>query len=204
MVTLFFEMLQPINLVPTILLLLAAAYWVLVFIGVVADDWFDIDFDGAEGSTPWMGAFKFLHFGDVPAMIVVSLFIVFFWASTIISNHYFNPTLSVWVVAFLLIPNIVVSILVTKGLLFPTVKLFAKLSPPQSHDKANFVGRLAVVNTSEISEEFGQIAIQHDGPPIVFNARCFGSRPRKGDVVEIVEYQPVTDTFVVRLSKRMG
>ncbi len=201
---LFVEVFRPVNLAPTILLLLIVVYWLLVIIGAVSDELFDVDVDGDVLSSPWHGAFKFLHVGDVPVMVVVSFFVLFLWASTVISNHYFNPAFSGWVVVYLLVPNIIVSILVTKALLFPAVKLFNKLSPPQSHDKANFVGRLAVVNTSEIREDFGQIALPHDGPPIVFHARCFGSRPRKGDVVEIVEYQPVTDTFVVRLSKRMG
>jgi hypothetical protein len=204
MINLIFEMFQPVNLVPTMLLLVVLAYWLLAIIGVLGGDLFDIDLDGSDAGDGWAAGFKFLHLGDVPIMLVVSLFVLFFWATTIMSNHYFNPNLSGWVVVYFLIPNLIASLLVTKLILFPTVTIFKKLSPAQSHDKAHFVGRLAVVQTSEITDEFGQISIQQDGPPLVFNARSYGHRPIKGEVVEITEYEPVKDLFVVRIPKPVG
>lgn len=192
---------NPVNLLPTILVLLVLTYWLMVIIGVVGEGIADIDFEVPDGDPgPWLGAAKFLYLGDIPIMIVVSLFVCFFWATSVISNYYFNPDLSFWVVLYCLIPNVLVSVIITKLILFPLVPWIRQLSQAEPQ-QIEFVGKRATVSTLEVNNEFGQIAVEHHGPPIVLNARCYGAIPRQGDVVEIVEYDPVNETYVIRLSK---
>lgn len=195
---------SPVNLVPTLLLLVVLIYWSLVIVGVLSESIgdFDLDLPDAEPGPLW-GAVKFLHLGDVPVMVVASLFVVFFWATSMISNYYFNPDLRVWVVLYCLIPNVLISLLITKAILFPLVPWLRRIVREDTI-RTDYVGRQAVVHSLEINNEFGQIALEHDGPAIVLNARSFGAIPRHGDVVDIVEYNAVNDTYVVRLSKHMG
>lgn len=195
---------SPVNLVPTLLLLLVLLYWLLVIVGVVSEGITDFDLELPDADAgPWLGAAKFLYLGDVPIMIVVSLFVLFFWATTVVSNYFFNPNLSFLVVAYCLLPNLLASVIITKLILFPLVPWIRKFSREELQH-SDFVGRQAVVHSLEVNHEFGQIAIEHDGPPIVLNARCYGSVPRHGDLVEIVEHQSVNDTYIIRLSKKMG
>lgn len=208
MLELLFEIFRPVNLLPTILLIMVLAYWLLAITGLVGDGIFDADadvsVDGVEGAGHALGGFgKFLHVGDVPVMVIASLLVVFFWASSVITNHYFNPDMRLGVVAVMLVPNIIVSLLITKLALVPIVPIMRKVNPVDSV-AADLVGRLAVVQTLELNDRFGQITIEHDGPPIILEARCRGAILRKGDVVEIVEVQPGGSVCLVRLPKERG
>jgi hypothetical protein len=63
------------------------------------------------------------------------------------------------------------------------------------------VGKLATVATSEVTETFGQVVIEQQGPPIVLNARAAPlDRFTRGQVVQILSHDSQTNTYLIAAS----
>ncbi len=209
------ECVMPVNLPMTVLLGLVLAYWLLIIVGVLGMDAFDLDLDlnadvdldvdagvdtDVHGSL-FAGALKFLHLGDVPVMIVVSIFVFAMWFFTVVSNHYLNADARWGISVLWMVPNLIVSLLLTKVILLPLVSVFKHVETPPVNFE-NMIGLKGVVKTSQVTEKFGQVEIRIDGPPLVINARTTGKRNlAKGDLAKIVAYNKGSDTFTVELSK---
>ncbi len=209
------ECIAPVNLPATILLGLVMLYWVMVILGVLGMDAFDLDldadldvdvdidgFDGDfEGGSMFGDALKFLYLGDVPVMIVASFFAVTMWVVTILSNHYLNPEYSWMVLGLWIIPNIILSLILTKAALMPIATLFRNNDPEQVLGE-RLIGSIGLVKTSVVNQGFGQIEINQDGPPIVVNVTApAGKELAKGDAARIVGYDKLKGTYIVELSK---
>lgn len=206
------ECIQPVNLPVTILLGLVLMYWLMVIIGVFGMDVIDLDLDGdfdIEGGIDTnvdTGSvvgdfFRFMHMGDVPVMIVVSFFVVSMWIVTIITNHYFNTDFSWLITGFLIVPNLIVSLVATKIVVMPFATMFQHENDIEL-DRQDMIGRIGVVKTSEITHLFGQIEVAHDGPPVVLNARTGPDENlAQGDAAKIISYNAANDTYLVQLSK---
>ena len=207
------ELISPANLAVTVLMGLVLCYWLMVICGVLGMDVFDLELDAdadldldggvdadADGSI-FSDALHFMHLGDVPVMIVASIFVFVFWMLTITMNHYLNQDATIAVSFLWMAPNIVLSLLATKIVLMPLVTVFKhRESKAVTHE--NLIGLAGVVKTSEVNEQFGQIEIRIDGPPIVVNVRTqAGHHLAKGDLAKIVSYNNSNDTFTVELSK---
>ncbi len=199
------------NLFATILLCLMLAYWLFVIFGVLGLETFDLDVDaeievggvdtGAEASFDFGDILRFFHLGEVPVMIFVSFFSVFFWIATITTNHYLNDELNFVVMFWYIGPCSLAALFLTKLVIMPMVPLFRTGgSPAKSREK--LIGEKAVVSTKELNDKFGQIKIHQDGPPIVLNARVEnGHELMKGDVVEIIRHVAEGDLYIVKLTK---
>ncbi len=206
------ECIQPVNLPVTILLGLVLMYWLMVIIGLFGMDVIDLDLDGdfdIEGGIDTnvdTGSvigdfFRFMHMGDVPVMIVVSFFVVSMWIVTIITNHYFNADFSWLITGFLIVPNLIVSLVATKIVVMPFATMFQHENDIEL-DRQDMIGRIGVVKTSEITHLFGQIEVAHDGPPVVLNARTgTDENLAQGDAAKIISYNAADDTYLVQLSK---
>ncbi len=208
------ELISLANMPVTILMGMVVLYWLMVILGVLGMDAIDLDLDldadlGIDGDFGIDGdaggvfgeALAFMHLGDVPVMIVGSLVIFFMWLLTVASNFLVNTDHSVWLSVGLIIPNIVISLMVSKALIWPFLHMF-KSDPSQVDTRENMIGVSGIVKTTEITETFGQVEIQIDGPAIVINARTIpGERLAKGDCAKIVAYNSANDTFTVSLSK---
>ena len=204
---------MPVNLPASFLLGLVLLYWLMVILGVLGMDAFDLDLDADldfdveadvdghfEGSV-FGKVLDFFHLGDVPIMIAVSFFVLNMWIITIVSNHYFNPELSWMVLGMWVVPNVVVSLMITKLILLPLATIFRN-SESQQKLREEMIGQVGVVKTSEVNEGFGQIEIQQDGPPIVLNViAATGRRLGRGDAARIVSYDANKDRYIVELSK---
>jgi len=212
MIEFFNECILPVNLPVTILLGLVLAYWLMVIVGVFGMDMIDFDLDGDFGLEGGIEAdvdagslvgdfFRFMHMGDVPVMIVVSFFVVSMWIVTIITNHYFNTDFSWLITGFLIIPNLIVSLLATKLVVMPFATMFRHENDIEL-DRQEMIGRVGLVTTSEITDVFGQIEVAHDGPPVALNARTTPGQPlAQGDAAKIISYNAANDTYLVQLSK---
>ncbi|MEZ6096764.1 MAG: DUF1449 family protein [Pirellulaceae bacterium] len=205
------EIIHPVNLPATLLLGLILLYWFMVIFGAIGVEAFDFDFDiggdvdgdfdvDATGHGPLVTILEFFHLGDVPVTVFASVFALCFWVITVMTNHYVNSELNWLITGYLFVPCLVTSLLLTKLLIFPAVPFFRSLESP-IEEKNQLVGRLALVATSELSDEFGQVEIHQDGPSIILNARCHGAKLTKGDVVELIDYDSNKNTYLVRLSK---
>lgn len=194
------------NLPFTLALLLVLGYWALAIVGGIGLDVLNLDSAGdlegeSLGMTGWgKGIANFFYLGDIPVVIVGSLFVFLIWAVNLIGNHYLNAEHSFRVVAAAFIPNLILSLVLTKGLLIPIRKLFPEERIGINRDE--YFHQVGLVITSEVSDQFGQIEIPQDGPPIVFNVRCRAeTRLKKGDAAKIIGYRKSDDTFLVELAK---
>ena len=206
------EIISTVNLPFTILMGLVLLYWLLVIVGVLGMEAFDFDLDidadmdldaGLEAGPG--GAFgealAFMHLGEVPIMIVGSILIFFMWICSVLSNYYVNTEHNVLFSFLFLIPNIGISLLMTKAIIWPFM-LGNRDQEELVKTREDMIGVRGVVKTSEITESFGQVEIENDGPAIVINARSRkGERLVKGDCAKIEAYNSANDTFTVSLSK---
>jgi hypothetical protein len=195
-----------VNLPFTLALLLVLGYWGLAIVGGIGLDFLNLDSAGEiDGESLGItglakGVANFFYLGDIPVVIVGSLFVFLIWAVNLIGNHYLNADYSFWVLALTFLPNLMLSLLLTKVLLIPIRKLF-----PEERigiDRDEYYHQVGRVITSEVNQQFGQIEILQDGPPIVFNVRCRPeTRLKKGDAAKIIGYRKSDDTFLVELTK---
>jgi len=202
------EVFQPVNLPATILFMLVMLYWVMVIFGTVGLEMFDFDIDldpdGVDiggGGGFLHGLLQFFHLGEVPVTIFGSIFAVLYWAGTILGNHYFNSEWSIAIGGLVFVSCFVASLLATKLIIMPVAPMFRR-SSEVDEDYKRLVGQLAVVSTGEVTDAFGEVAIQQDGPPLVLNARCHGARLPKGEVVELVSYDQHNNIWLVKLPKK--
>ncbi len=200
------ELIQGPNLIATSLLGLVTLYWLFVILGFLGLEAFDLDLDvdvdvDADASFDFGDVLRFFHLGEVPVMIFMSFFALFFWIATVITNHYLNTDFSMIVMLWFIMPCILVSLFATKFAIMPMVPLFKTGNDP-SKSRDELIGQKALVKTSEVNEKFGQVEIKQDGPPIVLNVRTEnGQTLKKGDVVELVSHSKETDLFIVKLAK---
>lgn len=236
MMDFFTEVFSAANIAATGLMILVVLYWLLVILGVVGLDVFDIDIDvdadlgidadfgvdvdldGGVATAPGsqLGGgnattanesflstlFDFFFLGDVPIVIIGSFLALFFWITTFLSNHYFNPEQQfVWALAWL-VPNLIATIVLTRIALFPVAILFRK-PPPEDTTRSDLLGLVGLVTTSEVTDQFGQIEVRlPQGTEILLNVRAApGDRLAKGDAARIKQYNNDNGTFLVELTK---
>ncbi len=204
----FAEVIQPVNLPATILFGLVMLYWIMVICGTVGLEMLDLDIDldadGVDvggGGGFLHGMLQFFHLGEVPVTIFASVFAILYWAGTILGNHYMNSEWSILVGGMVFLVAMVGSLLLTKIIIMPVAPLFRR-SSEIDEDYKKLVGQLAVVSTGEVTDAYGEVSIQQDGPPLVLNARCHGARLPKGEVVELVSYDQHKSTWLVKLPKK--
>lgn len=203
-----------VNLPATVLLILVLFYWSLVIFGMLDLGVFDFDWnyetsaptdgvpDVASASAGFGGALKavlgFFYLGRVPTMILMSAFALVFWLVTVYSNQYFNPAAQLERAVFLWAPVMAGSLILTKLLFWPCLSFFDEMATNHSELENTLVGKMATVTTSEVTETFGQITIEQQGPPIVLNARAAAmDRFAKGEVVKILSHDSQSNTYLI-------
>ncbi len=211
MIEFFQECFCTVNLPATGLLILVMLYWIFVIVGVVGIDAIDIDADfdvDADvdgnfdaGSGIFRGILDLFYVGEVPVVIVLSIFALCNWTTSMIVNHYLNPDFSLMTATMYGVPMLIVSLVATKFLTMPLAPIFRNYDDKNdTHNR--YIGLIAKVTTSEVTDSFGQIEIKIDGPPLRINARTRpGERLGQGDAARIVQYNQSNDTFLVELTK---
>jgi hypothetical protein len=220
MLEFIYEALRPVNLPFTALLGMVTFYWLLVSLGAldfhseptveVGHD-ADLQVDGAadpdvhhelstDGAGGIQGAVKsvlqFLNFGNVPTMIVASIMALSLWTCSMLANHYLNDGSLLRGIA-LLLPNLIVTAIITKAATTPLKKLFAALNREYDEHKP-VVGRTCTILTSEVTDSFGQAQIDTSGAPILINVRTYGGATfRKGEPALIIKEDKDSNIFTV-------
>jgi Protein of unknown function (DUF1449) len=73
---------------------------------------------------------RFFNFGQVPFMVVLSILVLIMWSVSVYCNNpqsFINPSQSVGLAFLLLIPNLFLSLFITKFLTAPLIPVFRKL-----------------------------------------------------------------------------
>ena len=150
--------------------------------------------DAAHGAL--RSLLQFLNFGEVPAMIVVSIMSLSAWTCSMIANHYFNSG-SLLRAAVLLIPNVVLTVILTKLLSTPLKKLFSTLNREFEEHKP-VIGRTCTIITSEVTDKFGQAQIETSGSPIIINVRTYGDIVlTRGETALVIKEDKENQLFTV-------
>lgn len=198
---------SPIVLPFTILLIAVLAYWALVVFGglgidLLDVDWdFDIEADGdptAGGDSITVGMLKFFHVGEVPIMIIVTVFALAMWVTTYLTSFYLRDwEIATWIPIAVIGPNLLLSLLVTRFVLLPFRTFFRSLHDANS-SRTRIIGKVCLITSSEVTEQFGQAEIAQAGPPIVLSVRCRkGDTMRKGDAAIVESYCQDSNTYLV-------
>lgn len=206
-----------VNLPATVLLLLVTLYWLLVIFGAFDLGSLDLDW-GWEASVPTDGVpdiggaaagaggvFKavlgFFYLGRVPTIALLSVFALIFWLGTVLINQAYNPEADLVRGMLSWAPISLGSLLLTRLIFWPMLPLFDEMHRRHGELENTLVGKLATVSTSEVTETFGQVMIEQQGPPIVLNARAAPlDRFVQGQVVQILSHDSQTNTYLIAAS----
>jgi hypothetical protein len=173
---------SPINVVFTLLLITVVIYWLVVILGVLDTDLFDLDMpeidsDLDAGSDvnlgPGMtwGILHWFHVGEVPVTVLISIFVLSLWAIAILGNYYLNPELRLLQAVGVFVCNIVISSLVVKCAALPLRPLYALFYRDMNAPK-KVIGSLGLVVTTLVTtDQMGQLEIHTKGAPIRLNVR---------------------------------
>jgi hypothetical protein len=146
--------------------------------------------------------FEYFYLGEVPIVIVGTFIVLFLWIFTYLTNHHWNPDKSLWVAAGWFVPNLIVSLILTRYTMIPFAIIFRK-PPPENKTREEMYGRVGKVTTSEVTDKFGQIELKLvNEPEMTLNVRTKpGNMLGKGDAAKIISYDHTNGTFLVELTK---
>ena len=216
-----------VNIIPTILLLFVLFYWLMVIIGAMDIDTINVDIDAeidvdaeidlevdtdidtdvdAEAevnSGEGVGSIAFLNsilvffnLGKIPFMVWLSFLVMPMWVISILFNHFLgNASFLLALVA--LIPNLVVSLMVSKVLTTPIAALFTKLKK-NDDDQFNYSGKVCTVLMQASHDRFGQAEINREGN--IYRVNIITSEEvvlDKGQTALIIEYLPEKKCYLV-------
>ena len=183
-----------VNLISTTLLILVIIYWLMVILGALDVELFDFDFDAdsdadidADIDSPGFlrAILEFFYIGEVPIMVLASIFVLISWVSSVLGNYYFNPGRGVLIGTGVAVGNLFVSVFLTKIFSMPAREMFKMFNTQEVPKK--IVGKIGIVLTSQISDKIGQVEIKTKGAPILLNAKTEdGSVLKKGEEALVV------------------
>ncbi|TRX71203.1 OB-fold-containig protein [Carboxylicivirga sp. M1479] len=203
-----------VNVIPTVLLVLVLFYWLLVIIGAMDIDTVDFDIDadidvdvdididtdvdtdldGANSVEEGIGSIAFLNsvlvffnLGKIPFMVWLSFLIIPMWIISILFNHFMGNSLFL-IALVALIPNLIVSLIVSKVLTTPIAAVFARLKK-NNDDQFKYTGKICTVLMRTTNNRFGQAEISRNGNIYRVNILTHGEAIlEKGQTALIIEY----------------
>ena len=195
----------------SVLLILVILYWVLALLGSFSLEMLDAAegaaeglVEGAEGLTDADGGgrpgfFDRLGFGDVPRTMSWSLVIFFGWLFSLAGTVYLPRFTQVaftgltMVTAALAIASLGLAVVVTTVAIQPLRKLLLAGYGPERND---LVGRLCVVKTLRVDEDFGQAELD-DGSSLLQVRNPQGFPFESGTKALIYEYDGAREVFYI-------
>jgi len=194
-----------INIIPTFLLFFSLVYWVIVMIGAIDTDFFDIDVDldidadidvdvDVDVDAPdsvnigWFNSILvFFNLGQIPLMIFITFLSLPMWFIAVVGNYYLGITNFLFGLV-LLIPNFIVSLFIAKFATMPFVKLFTKLKK-EGTTAQSLTGKVCRVVLIASDEKMGQAEIKDDGTSYLINTKSAqGQVIKKGETALIIEF----------------
>ena len=192
------------NIIPTALLVFVLVYWLVVILGAIDLDFFDIDVEmeaeadvDGEFSVSWLNhALAFFNLGQVPFMLFMTFWILPVWVMSVLGNHYLgNESLGFGLL--LLIPVLVVGLFIAKFLTAPFVRLFGKLDSDVEHNKS-LIGSMCTVTSAASASRTGQARIVTNGAPLLLNVQTpDGLNMQNGDTGMVIDYEPQRNVYLV-------
>jgi hypothetical protein len=209
----------PVNVLFTVLLLVLGLYWVLVILGVLEIDLFQIDLSGGEldvdvgadvdastavgggqvgGVEPGIfhSVLHFFYIGEVPTMLLVSVMVLSLWAFSMLGNHWLNPEGSGAMAVAIFFGNLAVSTVVLKFVALPLRSVYFILNKDYNAP-GDVVGKVCRVVTTRVTmEKMGQAEVATKGAPILLNVLAReGHVFKRGEEALVVERDVAKGTY---------
>jgi hypothetical protein len=208
--------LSPVNLVLSVMLALVVVYWVLVILGALGIDTFDLDLD-TEGDADvsldknvdasgggWLaggvGMLRFFNVGEVPLMFLLSIAILAMWAIGVL----LHPLVGQWAVVLqlaMLVPIALAGLLIAKVVTTPLKVLFRKIEERSEQEQhIELVGRRCRVLSGTVNATRGQVEVETQGAPLLLNARTTSNdhELKRGDEAVILSHDESKRVYYVR------
>ncbi len=196
----------PVNIPFTLLLILVLLYWASVIVGVLdlgsfhlhhdlhVDKGVNVEVDGVDGF--WGVVLAFFNVGSVPLMILVSFTALFLWVGSILGNYYLGGP--VWVSLLLFVPNLLVSLLLTKVVTSPLKWIFRQ-EPNEVERNHQVIGRTCTVLLPANDKKIGQaeVPIQRGAPLLLTVRTTTGNQMARGEKGLIIDYDKNAHTYLI-------
>jgi hypothetical protein len=202
MVDFLFQAVRLVNLPYTLLLGITGIYWIIVILGFLDIEVFDIDIDldlDVDADLSFGSIFSMLNVGALPFSIWLSIFILQMWVYSIVANLLLDAILPLPnLVRFLLCAIIFLPVagIMTKVFTNPLKTAF---EGRQSIGKKDFVGKECLITSSQVTTTFGTAQLILDGVPQLIDIRAKDENDvfKKGDTALIYSYNEERDVFYV-------
>ncbi len=211
----------------TILVALLAVYWLLAIVGVIGSDALDFDVDpggpdldldvdadvdvdadldadhsiDAHHGSGGVGlaVLRFLNFGQVPGMVVISILVFTMWLASMIGNFLFNAAGAALVAVGIFLAALLVGALLTKALTLPLVPVFRSLNQ-EGDTHESIVGRECRVRSGRVTADGGQAEVEREGASFLINVRVAPGREplAKGDLALVVDHDEANQFFLIK------
>ncbi len=196
----------PVNIPFTLLLILVLLYWVTVIVGMLdlgsfhlhhdlhVDKGVNVEVDMQAG---WWGVvLAFFNVGSVPFVILISFTSLFLWVGAILGNYYLPGP--VWVSLLLFVPNLLVSLLLTKMVTSPLKWIFRE-DPDEVAGNREVIGRTCTVVLPANDKKIGQaeVPIQRGAPLLLTVRTTAGNQMARGEKGLIIDYDKNAHTFLI-------
>lgn len=214
--------LAPGNLVLTGLLLLCIIYWVMVIAGALGMDSLDVDLDGSAAVDGEMkvpvdvggemggvlegvrgaavSVMKFLNFGEVPLMVLVTIALTLAWAVGVLS-HVWVGGWAPYLQLLMLVPFLFAGFLAAKIITQPMKSVFRKFREQEEREQMfDLIGRRCRVVSGRADTTRGQVEVETEGAPLLLNARTTSADHvlKKGDEAVILAHDDRKNVYHIR------
>lgn len=146
---------------------------------------------------------RFFNFGQVPFMVVLSILVLIMWSVSVYCNNpqsFINPSQSVGLAFLLLVPNLFLSLFITKFLTAPLIPVFRKLDTTKA--PLEYTGKTGILAMGMESDEIGQVKIRIEQAESVVRVRSAdGRKLEKGEEVIIIDRLANGTYLVQKLDK---
>jgi hypothetical protein len=217
------ESVSLVNLPYTFLLGLVILYWLLYLLGVLgsealdfagfdvdadvdldvdadADVDVDVDADVQAGGSGMAGLLSsmlhFLHIGEVPVIVVLSVLILSMWLLSLVTNHFLENS-SALIALLLAIPIILVGLIVTKLAVMPFVPLLKGIFAEEG-EKVEVIGKTCRITSLQATPKYGQAELVREGAPILLNVKTQeGVTLEKGAEAVVFDRDNASDAYLI-------
>lgn len=203
MLELLEQALLPFNLPLTIALGVVVVFWLVVLLGFVGIDTFDMDLtpemlDADTFSLPEMIG-KLTNAADIPVTIIVSLYTFFLWMASVLGNYYLNPMQSNLIGLAILGGGLFAALILTKTITQPLVPMMRRMKNAEKAPPV--IGQSGIVRSLEVDGKFGQVLVEREGgaPALLICKTSDGAPPiLRGTEVLVIDHDDAADRYIVR------
>ncbi|MDH7445428.1 OB-fold-containig protein [Aquimarina sp. 2201CG14-23] len=207
---------SPVNAFFSIMCIALILYWILTILTGLDLDFFDVEFDAStdidldvdmdadvdnynpdvdlpqknlntevQSESVGVQFLRYFNFDELPLMFMLTILFFSIWFISINITHTFGWQ-SNWLGFLMLIPNLIISLFITKLLTKPIAKLY-RMIDHKGEEEIDFLGRRCIVKSPVSGEKLGQIEVMVKGDPIRVQAKGFkGASITSGEEALIV------------------